>query len=310
MKPSELKNQMKNKSFQPCYIMAGEEVQVRDIYIDKIVEMSGKQRVNAESVKDIYPELRKKSMLGGSKVFVVRNDFEFAEDEKLWKITNDSIIGDNMVILVFSMLDKRKKFYKNFKDDICEFEPLDDRILIKYIKKEIDLSEKNCRALIEICEKSYARILLEIDKMKSFQQKIDMKADCIFSDFLESGLLYRPARDCIFEFVDACMSRKCKKAFDLMQESFESGEASLVMISVLYNNVKQTLQLKTCDSKDVSKSTRLTGWQIKYVSPYVSKWQVWELLDAMEILRKCEVGIKTGKIEDAMAVSYALVNIF
>lgn len=310
MKPSELKSQMKTRSFQSCYVMAGEEVQVRDIYIDKIVEMSGKQRVNAESVKDIYSELRKKSMLGGSKVFVIRNDFEFVDDDKSWKITNDSIIGDNMVILVFSMLDKRKKFYKQFKDDICEFEPLDDRILIKYIKKEIDLSEKNCQTLIGICEKSYARILLEIDKMKSFQQKIDMKADYIFSDFLEGGLLYRPARDCIFEFVDACMSRKCKKAFDLMQESFESGEASLVMISVLYNNVKQTLQLKTCDSKDVSRSTGLTGWQIKCVSPYVSKWQVWELLDAMEILRKCEIGIKTGKIEDCMAMPYALVNIF
>ena len=41
-------------------------------------------------------------------------------------------------------------------------------MLIKYIQREIDLSERNCKRLIDICDGNYGRILLEIDKIRRY----------------------------------------------------------------------------------------------------------------------------------------------
>ena len=62
----------------------------------------------------------------------------------------------------------RATFYKHYKDEIIDFEPLPDGILKKYIQKEIALSDKSCQKLIDICEHDYGRILLEIDKIKRY----------------------------------------------------------------------------------------------------------------------------------------------
>lgn len=312
MKPIDVKSHIQKKEFLPVYIFTGEEVGIQGIYIDMIGKVSEKEVCRLDTFQDVFQQLRKSSILSTSKVYVVRDDTAIMDDVKAQQILFDKkFIGDNIVILVYSSMDKRKKFYKENQDLICEFEPLDEKMLTKYIKKEINLSEKNCQALIQICENSYTRIMLEADKIKQYVNRLGPAEtqDAVFVKFLKNGVIYQPPTDAIFDFVDAVMQRKVK-AFDLMQESFESGEASMVMISVLYNNIKQTLQVKACNSKDVSKSTGLTGWQIKCVKPYIDRWEIWELLDAMKLLRSVETGIKTGKIEDKMAVPYVLVNIF
>jgi len=98
-------------------------------------------------------------------------------------------------------------------------------------------------------------------------------------------------------------------AFKLMQESYDSGEATLVMISNLYSNFKATLQVKSCKSRDIAKSTGLNTWQINNAKKYIGNYSVKELINAMQIIRNAEVGIKSGLIDEEVAVPQILVNI-
>ena len=308
MNLTQIKQDIQTNHISPVYILTGDEVGVMDIYINQIAKVKKAELIRFDNFKQIFDHLKVPSMIGGSGVYYCRDDAEVINNEKIWDLLeNTKWLKKDTIILVFTNIDKRKAFYKRFKAQICEFEPLSDEILIKYIRKQINLSENACKHLIEICEHSYSRIMLEIDKIKCYSGGKLLEEDA-FQLLLKEGAIYKPAQDSIFLWSDAVMYRQKQKAFELTEECFKSGEAVLTMLTVLYMNVKQVLQLKSCESKDISKSTGLTGWQIQCAKKFVNSYSVQELLNAMHLIREAEVGIKTGKIEEKAVIPYILVN--
>ena len=187
-------------------------------------------------------------------------------------------------------------------------------MLKKYILKEIKLSERNLERLIDICEHDYGRILLEIDKIKRYAQAHpeefdDVGFDDYFKRLVEDGTIYEPPYDAIFDLVAAILDRNVNKAFNLLRQSYEVGEATMVMLSVLYNNAKAVLQIQTYEGNDLAKGTGLTGWQIKNAKPHVGRYSNKELNYIVRLCQKIESGIKTGKMEDEFAMQYLLTHI-
>lgn len=302
-----VRNQIKQKQFQSFYIFTGPEWQGQKIYIEQMSKVSGFEVKRINSITDIYAKLRNKSFASKDFIYVARDDKEFINSEKLQKSIQKAL-GNNIFILLLTSVDKRVKFYKQYKDSIVEFESFTSKILTKYIQKEISLSDKCCQTLIDICENDYGRILLEVDKIKQYAKAGNhSNMNGVFAHLVDSGTIYRPAKDAIFDFVEAAMCRSLK-CWDLLYQSYAVGEANMVLLSVLYNNIKQTLQVQSCTSKDISKSTGLTGWQIQCAKKHLNKYSNGELVAGMKLLQKIESGIKTGKIEDDISIQYFLVN--
>lgn len=315
MNLTQVKNNIMNRTLAPVYIFTGDEIGVMDIYIQQMAKATKKQVVRADTFKNVFPNLTGRDMLSqGQCIYVIRDDKKVLETEKVWEIIQGADWED-VVVLIYTSLDKRTSFYKKHTDLICEFGCLDDAVLTKYIQKEIPLSQVNCERLIKVCESSYSRIMLEVDKIKQYLQSVDPTGDDLtwdqgFQRLLKDGTIYQPASDSIFEWCDAVMCRDCSVAFDFMDVCFRSGEASLTMLSVLYTNMKHTLQVQAHKGADITKSTGLTGWQVQCVKKFTGKYTISELIRGMSIIREMEVGIKTGKIEDTMVIPYVLVNLF
>ena len=309
MDVSTLKAKIKSKQLPSYLIFSGPEWKVQEIYIKQISKVTGKEIKRIDSITDIYGQLRNKSFLQKSVIYIVRDDKELMQNEKLQQ-SIESVLADNMLIHLLTTVDKRTKFYKQYKDTIVEFEQLTDAILKKYIKKEISLSDKNCQILIDICEHDYGRILLEIDKIKQMcRVQYDCTDDEVVEHLLKDGTIYQPPYDAIFDLVAAILDRKVNKAFDLLQQSYAVGEATMVMLSVLYNNAKAVLQVQTYKGDNLSKGTGLTGWQIKNAKAHVRKYSDKELVHMLQMIQKVESGIKTGQIEEEIAMSYLLVSV-
>ena len=322
-----LKAKIKSKQLPKYLIFSGLEWKVQEIYINQIAKVTGKEIKRVEDIASIYSSLKSRSFLGKSYIYIVRDDKDLMQNEKLQqKIESD--LADNMLILLITSIDKRTKFYKAYKDSIVIFETLTDEILKKYIKKEINLSDRNCQILIDICEGDFGRILLEIDKINRYIENYynnDYGADCVeyatgmkvlritedkaFEKLIKDGTIYEPPYDAIFDLVDAILDRKVNKSFDLLQQSYAVGEATMVMLSVLYNNAKAVLQVQTYDGDNISKGTGLTGWQIKNAKPHVGKYSEDELIYIVRLVQKIESGIKTGRMEDEFAMQYLLTHI-
>lgn len=320
MQPTEIKAHIQTKQFRSFYIFAGPEWKVQRTFIDMISKVAGKELNYIEGIMDVYSKLNNRSFIQKSYVYVVRDDKEILQNEKLQSQLS-SILGDNILILLLTTVDKRLKFYKTFKEDICEFEALKPDILRKYIQKEIDLSDKNADKLAEVCEQDYGRCLLEIDKIKQYvagafnlseaAQKFDKSRwNIAFEELLNSGIIYQPPKDAIFDFIDAILDSKVDLVFDLYEQCLAVGEASMVMITVLYNNAKAVLQVQSCESNDVSKSTGLTSFQVMNAKKHVGVFSNGELLHIMNLCQEGQQGIVTGTIEEEFVMDYILTGIF
>lgn len=320
MQVAEIKNDIKSGSVRDFYIFNGDEWKVQEIYINQLAKAKNLRIKRINSINDIYVQLRNKSFLSSNFCYVVRDDEAFISNEQLWsQVKNSKIFAGNIYILQLTNLDKRTKFYKAFQDEICVFEHLEPRILKKYIQKEIDLNDKNCQDLMEICEYDYGRCLLEIDKIKNYaehelfapftQDVVHWELDDVFEILVKEGAIYQPPKDAIFDFVDAVLRKKVNLSLELLQECYDIGEATMVMLTVLFNNVRSTLQVQTYHGDNLSKATGLTGWEIKlaksHIGYYTDDWLEYMLLE----IQRVESGIKQGKIEEEFAMRYLLGQI-
>lgn len=310
MDVSTLKAKIKSKQIPHYLIFTGPEWKVQQIYIQQIAKVLGLEVVYLDNYSEVYSKIRSRTLTSSSKLFLLRDDTEIQSSDKITTQRITDSLKDNFLIHILTTTDKRKKYYKENQDRIVDFEPLSDSALKKYIKREVNLSDKNCQRLIEVCEHSYGRILLEIDKIKQMcRVQYDCTDDEVVEHLLKDGTIYQPPYDAIFDLVDAILDRRVNKAFDLLQQSYAVGEATMVMLSVLYNNAKAVLQVQSYKGDNLSKATGLTGWQIKNAKPHVRKYSDKELIHMMQMIQKVESGIKTGKIEDEIAMSYLLVSV-
>ena len=134
-----------------------------------------------------------------------------------------------------------------------------------------------------------------------------MTYDEAFEKLLADGTIYQPPYDAIWDLTDAILDRKVNTAFNLLEKAYAYGEATMVMLSVLYNNTKAVLQVQSYSGNNLSKGTGLTGWQIKNAKKHVGKYRDSELIRMMRLIQDVESGIKTGQIEEAFAMQYVLV---
>lgn len=307
-----LKAHIKTGKLNNWYIFTGPEVKAMDIYLNQMASVKGATVSRLDSVSNLMSKLNSKSFVKQAQILVLRDCKEFLSDDKFQaRITQNNTISEYVIVFVYNAIDKRSKLYKSYKDMIVEFEPFKLPVLVKYIQKDIDLSEDYCKMLAEVCGMDYSRILLEIDKIKQYRNYWPtMSSNQAMKDLLDDGVIYQPPQDAVFDFVDAVLKYKPKKAFSLLQESYDSGEATLVLISNLYNSTKQLLQVQSYKGDKLSEATGLTPFQIKLASGRKGYYSNGDLVYFMRKLREVEKGIKVGEIEESIAVPYALVSLW
>lgn len=308
MTVADVKKDIQDKTIKQYYVFTGDELEVMNIFINKIAEVAGAKICRADTLSSVFSKLQNKSFFSTKTCFVIRDDKEFMSAEEIWpRIERAELQSDNIVIMLYTDVDKRSKYYKHIKDSLVTFEALTDANLKREIQKRIALSDRNCDILIDICEHNLGIILNEIDKIQRYAGG-KLLDDDSFEHLIKEGTIHQPARDCIWDFVDAVLMRKKVAAFGLLEEALEFGNPVLTLISVLYRDTKQLLQVQMCPTPDISKSTGLSGFDIKRASGRKFKYKDKELVNAMNVIREAEMGIKSGNIEENMALEYILVN--
>lgn len=310
---SALKAQIKSGEFDNFYIFTGPEIKVMQLYLEQMAKVFKADLKILDSITELTAKMNTRSVLKKRSICVLRDSKDFlSNDTLLRKITQNNAFNDYIIVLVYTTIDKRSKLYKNLSDKVIEFNYMKPAVLTKYIQNEIDLSYDACQKLIEVCESDYSRILLEIDKIERYRDYWPaMTSDRAMKDLLNDGVIYSPPRDAVFMFVDAVLNYKPKLAFSLLEESYACGESTLVLLSNLFNSAKQVLQVQSFSGEGkITESTGLTPFQVKLASGHKNVYSNGDLVYLMRLVRNAEKGIKTGEIEDSMAVPYVLVNLW
>lgn len=319
MKLHELQQQIISKSLNKLYIFYGEEVGIMDIYLDKIYSVVGADVARVETVQEAYAKMRQKKLAGGPRCFVVRDDKDFLKNDKVWdsvfSLVNSS---PDFLILIYSSMDKRSKFYKQNVDSMTEFEKLSSAMLSKYIEKELPgIPNSAAVHLAEVCECNYSRILLECDKIKNYSSGtgkwFDGKPDysAVLDILLEQGVIFKPIGDITFKFTDAILTRNYNDAAEYLRQARLKGEPEIMVLSILYNGFKHILMVQGLgtDQSEPVKRTGLTAWQVKMAKEKQGHYSISELINALKTVRFAEKGIKTGQLDAEVAFEYVIANI-
>lgn len=319
----DLQNQIIKKSIDKVLILFGEEVAIMDMYLSKIYDATGADVFRFDSVKEAYSKMVQKRIAAeGCRCFVIRDDKDFFKADKEWsRVFTAAESGADYLIIIYSSMDRRSKFYKQNQERLCEFAKLSSSILAGYVDRLLPgMTKEQCEKFAEICENNYSRILLEADKVKHYYNALRYEADaygadvsmrdCV-SDLLRSGVIYKPIGDITFLFTDAILTRNYADTAKYLMQAKAVGESEILTLSVLYNGFKQILMVQGLgrDQSEPVKRTGLTPWQVKMAKQKQGHYSIKELIHALKVIRFVEKGIKTGAIDADVAVEYAIVNI-
>lgn len=303
----DLKDQIVKNNLSNFYIFTGNEIGIINIYLKQMSNKLSIPITRADSVLSILGLCQGGSLFGDSTGFyVIRDDKDFMKQEQLFDTIKTSI-RKNVIVLLYDKIDSRLKFGKHFKDDIVPFEKLAPNVLKSYIKKAIDLSDKNIETLIGVCNGSYDMCMLEIDKIKQYSK--DANYNVSFEELVNCGVIYQPEETDVFKFTDAVCNKNKKLAFELEQVLMDNNNSSINILGTLYNSLKSIMLIQVCESKNISEVTGLDNRLIYFNKRYVGKYSSSELVSAIKLISKVIDGVKSGWIDDMYATKYILVNI-
>ena len=297
----DLKNEIMSNQFDNLYYFTGEDWKLRNIYINKIAYTSNKTVRYVDSVDDILTFLKQGTIFAKRNCFVVYEDKKYLIDEKAWdKLAN--LIQNDIVIFVYNELDKRSKFYKQFKDTLVEFSHMNDNILINNINNAIKLSNENCERIIKACNNDYGKILFEIDKIQHYLP-LDYNKSCEM--LFNAHIIQEQPTGTIFDLVDAIIKHD-PDAIKIYQECKNKGENNLAILQALFNKTKAVLQVQSYKGNDLYNATGLKSgviWGCKKLIGYCTKQQ---LINIMKVTQNIEESIKNGNIQENIAIDYLL----
>ena len=294
-------------------VLYGQEQTVLDMYIKQIVSVTQSQAVYVDTVASVIKHCGKKSLNKSVKCYIVSDDLSYLKAETVWnKIKKDFKKSKDYLILRYHILDKRDKFSHNNKENLTEFAHLSAEVLQQYIYRDLpDLSEKNALSLIDYCNYDYGRILMEIDKVKQYMSvRTDLTVDSCFNQLDKQGLFHKEIGDITFELTNAVLGGYTDQAIVKLDEAKRKNEPAMMIASILYSGFRNLLAYQGLgkNKQGAMERTGLTKGELYGCSKNIGGYSLSEVKRNMLFCQRVESGIKTGLIDEDIALDYLVLH--
>lgn len=311
MELAQLMTRISSGSVPHFLILFGDEQTILDIYIQHIAQAIEGKIIPAQKVSNAVKQVGKKSLDKSRKIYTITDDPDFIKNEEIWKIVK-SYFKKDYVILRYHSLDKRSAFFKKNKENIVEFSRLSPEVLTQYIQRDLpDLSDDKAMSLINYCNGDYGRILLEIDKVKQYVSvRTDLTVDSCFNQLDKQGLFHKEIGDVTFELTDAVLGGYPDLAIKKLEEANRKGEPAMMIASILYTGFRNLLAYQGLgnNKKGAMERTGLTKGELWGCNKNMGGYSLSELRRNMLFCQKVEAGIKTGKVDEDIALDYLVLT--
>ena len=310
---SELMKKIAGNDIPHYLVLYGQEQTVLDMYIRQILSVTQSQAVYIDTVASVIKHYGKKSLNKSVKCYIVSDDLSYLKAETVWdKIKKDFKKSKDYLILRYHTLDKRDKFSHNNKENLTEFVHLSAEVLQQYIYKDLPgLGEKNALSLIDYCNYDYGRILMEIDKIKQYMSvRTDLTMDSCFNQLDKQGLFHKEIGDITFELTNAVLGGYTDQAIVKLDEAKRKNEPAMMIASILYNGFRNLLAYQGLgkNKQSAMERTGLTKGELYGCTKNIGGYSLSEVKRNMLFCQRVESGIKTGLIDEDMALDYLVLH--
>ena len=305
MNIAELKKDMKANNLAGLYIFTGEEIYIRNLYIEQIVDL-GFIWKELPTVAELFKSVGTTKLIQKPTLYVIRDDMDFIKQDstvwdKLVAWVNNSV---NKVILIYNNIDKRNKFFKTFEENTVKFEKLSETVLLKYVQKETDISRENALDLIHRCDSNFNLCLLELNKVIMFSLSNNISIDEAYRKCCADRIVLDIPKESLEKYITAVMNKDFSLAIEISNDFDFTEEPPLKILAFLYNSFEALFAVVAYES-GLSLKKNESGanfWAVKNAEIFGMKWQIKQVRDMMDFIQFLESGIKMGMVSADAAI--------
>lgn len=323
-----LKDDIKNRKFKRVYLFFGDENYLKKKYIDELksaVIPEGAEMMNLDIFQEKKIESEKISdacetfpFMNDLRLIIVKESELFIqgsknESEKIAEYVKN-IPETSVLVFIEEKVDKRGKLYKavSAKGECIECKIPSEKEMVEWVekvsaKKGLIMSKSVILYFIRSINNGMETVLLEIEKLADYVGRgevYEKDIDNICAKSLEIK---------IFDMVAAIGNKRIKEALDIYNNMILMKEAPIMILSMIARQFRIILQSKYLSEKGLYKS-EIAG-KINQREFIVSQcllqsknFKKKDLLRALEDCLKCDIDIKTGKVQDRLGVEMIIMK--
>lgn len=315
---------IKNKTYRQSYLLCGEEVYLKKQYRDKLITA---MTIEGDSMN--FSSFEGKGTNPGELVdlaetlpFFAERRVILVEDSGFFKTSCDVIAdylpdmnGTTHFIFVETEVDKRSRTYKSMKKSgaIIEFAAQNEALITKWILGRIKRENKNItqpvlQLFLSKTGLDMSNIDRELEKLLCYTMKKDV-IEAADVNKITTGQLTNK----IFEMVDAIAGRNQKKALDLYYDLLALKEAPMRILFLITRQFRILMEVKEMSSKnynsfDIAKKVGIPEFAVRKYQSQSKSFQALQLTQALEDGIQAEEDVKTGKLNEKIAVEIFIVK--
>ena len=289
----DLMSDIRANKLKPFYIFIGEEIGLMNVYLGQIKP----NVIRESSILTTLPSLTQRSLIDSNRVYAVRDDKDFIANESRWKRLEDIRYGT--LIIMYTKVDGRSKFLKQFEDNVVTFDRMTSSQLLNHFAKSVNFPTPLLEQIIELCERDYSRISNELDKLNRVSLPTEEAVNTI---------VHRDVEFQIFEAVDSVIRYEPVKAFEYVEILLATQENVLGFLTLLYNQFSAAARiLGTSDAKE--STVNIKQFTINKIKSNFN-YSLDSAFQGMTIIGDIIEGVKSGLYTDTIAVQICLLKIF
>ena len=315
---------IKADSFKPVYLLYGTEDYLKKQFRDKLKNaiVGGEDSMNYSYFEGKAPDSKAVSEIASTMPFFADRRLVVIENSQLFKTADDMIIDmvkelpdTTVVVFVENEVDKRGRLYKAVKDKgyICELNEQSDNDIMRWVvsilKREgRTMDNMTLQLFLTKTGNSMENISRELEKLVCYT----MGQNSITAQDVEEVCTTQTTNR-IFDMITAISQKNQDKALKLYYDLLTLKEPPMRIMYLISRNFNQLLMVKELTengnaSAAIASKMGIQGFLVGKLQAQARPFKTGVLRRAIEECVALEEAVKTGRLEDRLAVEMLIVK--
>lgn len=315
---------IKENAFVPVYLLYGTEDYLKKQFRDRLkCAITGDgDSMNYSYFEGKQPDTGEIAAVADTMPFFADRRLIVVENSQLFKSADDTILElmgrlpqTTVMVFVESEVDKRSRLYKAVKEKgyICELKEQSDNDIMRWVlsllKKEGKvISAQTMQLFLTKTGNSMENISQELEKLVCYT----MGREEITSTDVEEVCVTQTTNR-IFDMITAMSQKNQDRALSLYYDLLTLKEPPMRILYLISRNFNQLLMVKELTengnaSQTIASKMGIQGFLVGKLQAQARVFKVSVLRRAIEECVALEEAVKTGRLEDRLAVEMMIVK--
>ncbi|MEW4412985.1 DNA polymerase III subunit delta [Clostridium sp. AN503] len=318
-----LNQDIKDRTFKPMYLLYGEEAFLRNSYKNKLREaIIGDDTMNFAYFEGKGLDVDELIRLADTMPFFAERRLIIVEDSGFFKTASEPLVrylpdmpDTTCLLFVESEVDKRSKLFKKVKElgyaaemtrqNAAQLSRWAGGILAKEGRK---ITSRTMELFLSMTGDDMENIRMELEKLISYTMGRD-----VITDEDVRAICTVQVTNRIFDMVSAIVTRQTRKAMDLYEDLLALKEPPMRILFLIARQFNQLLQVKELMGKGLDKGTiasklKMQPFVVGKVMPQARQFSREEILSYVNTCVEAEEAVKSGKLQDRLAVELLITK--